>query len=209
MHGVPNRSSPSQFQAAPFAVRHPFLVHGILVVLCWSPYEIDRVDVVWRFVRHSANAHVLEHIGFALAALSIGVGIWLGAWPGGRRANLTVSDPRSIRRRSVGEILHASGIATLLPVAGALLMVFGEAIRSTRYARWKLNASTAQFGPPAPASVISAPMQPGRLALRHIAGICAFLSMLAFSITLRDRLADGLFAATALVFVISRFIDPP
>jgi hypothetical protein len=31
--------------------------------------------------------------------------------------------------------------------------------------------------------------------------------MLAFSITLSDGMADALFAATALVFVITRFVD--
>jgi hypothetical protein len=47
----------------------------------------------------------------------------------------------------------------------------------------------------------------GLAAPRSVAWLCAFLAMLAFSITLRDRLADALFAVTAVAFDVSRFID--
>ena len=148
MQGAPNRSSPSKYKRrrSPCGIRSSFMAF----LLCFAGLLMNLI--VWTSSGVSSgippNADVPDHMGFALAVLSIGVGIWLGAWPGGRRANLNVSDPRSIRRRSVGQILHASGIATVLPVAGALLRVFGGAIRSTRYARWKLNASTPQFSPP-------------------------------------------------------------
>ncbi len=193
------------FATAPFDVRHPFLLHGTLVLLCWCTYGFDRVDVVWRLIRNSGDARVLEHIGFGLAAFCIGIGVWLGAWRGGHRANLELSDPRVIRRRSVGEIFHAIGIASLLPAAGALMLVAGEAIRSALYARWSLrHADSGGL-----ARTVTLSLRASQFLRRHIAGICAFLSMLVFSITLRDRLADGLFAATALVFVVTRFIDVP
>ncbi len=194
---------------APFAVRHPFLIHGALVLLCWSTYGFDRVDVVWRLIRDSAHARALEHLGFALSAVLIGLGVWLGAWPGGRSANLLVANPRMIRARRLGEIFHAAGIASLLPVAGALLLVFGELIRSTLYARWKINDLARQSGSSANPPDAEALKLSWRFLFRHIAGISAFLAMFIFSITLRDRLADALFAATALVFVVSRFTDAP
>jgi hypothetical protein len=201
------RDLPSPLQRPPFAVRHPFLVHGVLVLVCWSAYGFDRVDVVWRFIRDSGHAQTLEHYSFALAALLIGLGIWLGAWPSGRGANLAFRNPNAIRRRSLGEILHAIGIASLLPVAGALLLILGESIRSTLYARWKIHAFTRQSGSSANPSLPAASSLSLRFFARYVSGICAFLSMLIFSITLRDHQADALFATTAVVFVVSRLID--
>ena len=204
-----DRTASGRPQTPSFALRHPFLVHGAFVLVCWSSYEFDRVDVVWRCIRDSSNARTLEHIGFGLAALLIAVGVWLGAWPGGRRANLAVGDPRDIRRRCLGEILHAAGIASLLPVAGALLLIFGEVIRSTLFARWKTRAVTSHPSLLADPSDTANPSLSWRFLLRHTAGICAFLCMLTFSITLRDRQADFLFMGTALVFIATRFIDVP
>jgi hypothetical protein len=196
-------------QTPPLAVRHPFLIHGLLALLCWCDYGFDHVDVVWRIIRNCEDARRLEHLGFGLSAVLIGLGVWLGAWPSGRRASLAAASPNDLRRRCVGEMLHAAGIASLLPAAGALLLIVGETIRSARYAQWRINAAmnlpVLTTGP----SNATIPRQSLQYLLRHIAGVCAFLSMLAFSITLRDSQADVLFAATALVFIVSRFIDEP
>ncbi|MGO9325308.1 MAG: hypothetical protein ACLP07_12175 [Terracidiphilus sp.] len=205
-HAFSNQASLDPSKRSPFALRHPFLIHGILVVLCWLTYLLDQQDVVWRFIKGSPNSRLLEHLAFALAAVCIGRGVLLGAWPSGNRDG-EVQTARSIRRRSLGEILHAVGIASLLPVSGSIVLVCAEALRSIHYARLRVAAST-----PLPAARANAP-NPGRksafphLLLRHIAGICAFLSMLVFSITLSDRVADALFAATALAFIVTRYVD--
>jgi hypothetical protein len=209
MQAVPsNQDALSASPADPFAVRHPFLIHAILVILCWLTYLLDREDVVWRFIKESAKAHQLEHLAFALAAVCIGLGVWLGAWPSGNRDEYAGQASRSIRRRSMGEILHAVGIASLLPLAGSVALVCTETVRSMVYAHSQIVRSAHQTR--AHGIEINADRNPllRRIFFRHIAGVCAFFSMLAFSITLRDRLADGLFAATALVFVVSRFIAP-
>lgn len=202
-----NQASPVPSQPPPFALRHPFLIHGILVILCWLTYVLDREDAVWRFIKDSANSRLLEHLAFALAAACIACGVLLGAWPSGNRAGGARQTPRSIRRCAFGEILHAIGIASLLPLAGSVALICAEAIRSIHYARRAIAASSPQSLAPA-----NAPNPPRnstlpRFLLSHIAGICAFLSMLVFSITLRDRQADALFAATALVFTVTRFIN--
>jgi hypothetical protein len=210
-----DRDLPNPKRTESFAVRHPFLVHGILVLLCWGTYAFDRVDVVWRFIRDSTHARMLEHLGFALAALFIGLGIWLGAWPSGNPIRWA-SDARSIRRRSIGEILHAVGIASLLPLAGAVGLVVAEVIRSVHFAHLRASEIAGRStGAPMSRPTIkstrirstSGSAQPRGFLICHIAGISAFVSMLVFSITLRDRLADALFAVTALVFLVSRFIN--
>jgi hypothetical protein len=206
-HASSNQASLVPWPRPPFAVRHPFLIHGVLVILCWLTYLFDREDVVWRFIKDSANSRLLEHLAFALAAVCIACGVSLGAWPSGNHDGCAGQTTRSIRCRSFGEILHAIGIASLLPLAGSVALICAEAIRSTHYACCCIAASVPQ--PVASANVPGPCRNPPlrRILLRHIAGICAFLSMLAFSITLSDGMADALFAATALVFVITRFVD--
>ena len=200
-----NQTSPVSSQRPPFAVRYPFLIHGMLVVLCWLTYLFDRENVVWRFIKDSASPRPLEHFAFAVAAACIASGVWLGAWPGGSRANRANQTARSIRRRSLGEILHIIGIASLLPLVGSIALICVEAIRSIHFARCRIATSNGQ----APANERSSPhnLPLRRTLFRHVAGICAFLSMLVFSITLRDRLADALFAATGLVFIVACFIN--
>lgn len=204
-----NQSSAAPSHTASFAIRHPFLIHGVLVILCWLTYLLDRQDVVWRFIKDSPNARSLEHLAFACAAACIGLGVWLGAWPAGNFTGDAGQTVRSIRRRSIGEILHVIGIASLLPLAGSVALICAEAIRSSLYARSRIAASARQDPAPANAPNASHNGLILRFLFRHIAGICAFLSMLVFSITLRDRQADTLFAITAAVFVISRFVNVP
>jgi hypothetical protein len=204
----PARNSTGASRAESFAVRHPFLVHGGIVLLCWGTYALDRADVIWRFIRSAANARALEHAGFLFAALLIGCGAWLGAWPNGNQARWAAGDARSIRRRSAGEILHAAGIAALLPLAGALALIAAETMRSTRFARAKMNQIRAGTAGARLEPNAGSPLA-GEYFIRHIAGICAFFSMLVFGISLRDRLADALFATTAMVFIVTRFVDAP
>jgi hypothetical protein len=192
-------------RAHAFELRHPFLIHGLLVAAAWLTYLFDREDVVWQLIGSSQHARILEHACFGCAAAAIGAGILLGAW----RADLDhLSEgwsPRSVRRRCVGEILNAIGIATLVPVAGFVLLVVGEAVRSVRYARLKMQVARERAGMPLPA-LHGASWN--RLVLSQAGMWCAFASMTVFSIVLADRVADYLFAGTAFVWVASRAILP-
>lgn len=207
-----SQASPNQasfvLERPPFAIRNAFLIHGVIVILCWLMYLSDPEDVVWHFIKDSAFSRPLEHLAFGLAALCIACGICLGAWPGGSQINWVGQTTAAIRRRAIGEILHVIGIASLLPLAGSLALIGSESARSIHFARWKLAALNSQpVHSAAVHNVASDSLFLG--ALRHVAGICAFLSMLVFSITLRDRLADTLFAVTTLVFIVTRFVKVP
>jgi hypothetical protein len=218
------RRSPDPPRSYPFVIRHPFVIHGFIVVFCWLTYLKDPEDIVWRFVKVSPNARSLEHLAFGVAAVLLGVAVALGAWPSGNTTNFERRDMRSTRLRCIGEILHGIGISSLLPISGCILLVCGEVIRSTHYARSRTRLAAHAENSPGTMRVHSqarVSVETGgrmtssrklawrRIIVTHIAEICAFLSMLAFSISLRDRLADVLFLATALIFVISRFIASP
>jgi hypothetical protein len=213
--------SPDPPRSYPFAIRHPFPIHGLLVVLCWLTYLKDPEDVVWRFVKVSSSPRILEHLAFGVAAVFLGVAVILGAWPSGNTTYCERRDTRSIRRRCIGEILHGIGISSLLPISGCILLVCGEVIRSTHYALLKIrltahlknSSGSMRIHTQPPVNLETGDQTTSSLAFAwsriiviHVAEICAFLSMLAFSISLRDRLADVLFSGTALIFVISRFI---
>jgi hypothetical protein len=192
-------------QTSTFEERHPFLLHCGILLAALLTYLFDREDVVWRFIKASPNARLLEHLCFGLATVVVGAAIWLGAWPLNNNSAILRDDPQQIRRRCLGEILHAIGIGSLLPLSGFILLTCGESIRASRYAKLKMEALAKLRTVPEG----SRPMQSDRqfwivrLFLAQPGVCCAFLSMAVFSITLVDRLAEILFAGTAFVSLFS------
>lgn len=192
-------------QANAFELRRPFLIHSLVVVAAWLTYLFDREDLVWRLIRSHAQARLLEHAGFGCAAAAIGAGILLGAWRADRDHVSEGWAPRSTRLRCVGEILNGIGIASLVPVAGFVLLVAGETVRSGRYARLKMQVARERGGAPFP----SLPGSSWKWLVVSQAGVwCGFVSMSVFSMVLVDRVADYLFAGTALVWVVTRSMLP-
>jgi hypothetical protein len=205
MENTSAQFGPVSPRPGPFFVRRPFLIHSVLVVLCWLTYLFDREDVAWRLIQHFADARLLEHLVFLGAAGLIACGIWLGAWPCGNETTTEREPLRAARRRAIGEVLHAAGIATLLPVAGCIGLVCAESIRSALYYRWftrMQNPGELARNVPVQLSISGV----ARYLLVHLGGVVACVAMLVFSITLSDRLADYLFAFMALVFTATRFV---
>lgn len=188
-------------------IRRPFLIHGVLLFAAWLTYFADSADVVWRCIRSSPHARFLEHVAFGSAALAIGIGILLGSWRTDRDYRHEGWDPKTVRLRCVGEILHGIGMATLLPVAGCVLLVAGETLRSLRYARLKTHIARSR---PSLRPMPSLAASWKGLLLGQGFAWCAFASMVIFSIVLVDRVADVLFAGTLLVALVTRpFLPAP
>jgi len=79
-----------------------------------------------------------------------------------------------------------------MPLAGFILLVSGETTFSLIRHRFGKQGACRS------------PRNGWREHLSEHAGLCcAFLSMVIFSITLNDRLADFLFAATALISILA------
>jgi hypothetical protein len=187
-------------------LQRPYLIHGLVLLIGWGTYLLDRDDVLWRFIRHSPQSRLLEHLGFGGAAAAIGIGILLGCWRTDRDYCWEGWTPGAIGRRCAGEILHGIGLATLVPVAGFVLIVCGETIRSVRYARLKLRI-TREHGGGVP---IAAPPGPAWkwLVLSQAGMWCAYVSMVIFSIILIDHAADRMFGITMLVSIATRAALP-
>ena len=191
-------------------LQRPYLIHGLVLLFGWGTYLLDRDDVLWRFIRHSPQSRLLEHLGFGGAAAAIGIGILLGCWRTDRDYCWEGWTPGVIRRRCAGEILHGIGLATLVPVAGFVLIVCGEAIRSVRYAGLKMRIAREGGGGLPGGIPITAPPGPAWkwLVLSQAGMWCAFVSMVIFSIILIDHAADRMFGLTMLVSIATRAALP-
>jgi hypothetical protein len=196
-------------QASGFELRHPWLIHNGLLLASVLTYWIDREDVVWRFIKAAPHARPLEHLSFGAAAVLIALGIRLSSLAAHR-------DFESRRNEATGwgGVFYAAGIGTLLPLFGFLLFVIGGFVRIARFESARSQRSVSprdllEGRKPMPPD----PRRPSTFRWKSVlvhqaAACCAFLSMAVFSITLADRQAEYLFAATALVSVLFHFLSP-
>src|SRR5579875_3606003 len=108
----------------------PALLRHAVFLAAFSTYLFDPVDVVWRAVRHSAHPRAYERLCFSLAASLLAVAaIRSGDLARQRRQLNPARDARS--PAPLAEPLFALGIATLLPVSGALLLVGGTVLHAS------------------------------------------------------------------------------
>lgn len=188
-----------------FEYRLQRVLHQALVGAGLATYLLDPVDVVWRFIRDSPQSRMLEHICFAVAALFIGAGAALATWASAHREG--TSKGSSLRRRCesarwTGSFLFSLGLSSLLPLAGCLIFVTGEAIRVIRLAqRLRTRSDQSAVSAVAQLESRSIPADWAR-ALREQSGRWGiFLTMIVFSITLVDRQADYGVLATVLFWI--------
>jgi len=178
-------------------MRHSTLLHLIVVGAAWTTYLADRDDIVWRMIRDSPSRRALEHTIFSFATLLIGTGALLCT-----RARASEGISAQTRPRLLGEWLYALGLATLLPLWGSVLLILGESIRIMRLALDREQV------PPLPERQVR--WSPAFLRESVKWGI--FATMIAFSVSLVDRVADyGILASLltwALLSISTRWIRP-
>jgi hypothetical protein len=199
-------------QASGFELRHPWLLHNGLLLASLLTYGIDRKDVVWRFIEAAPHVRLLEHLSFGAAAVLIALAMWLSSRAAFR--DLDSSGNGSTRSRRLGGVLYALALGTLFPLPGFLFFVLGEFVRISRFEsagspRGESPRHLVEGRKPMPPDSGQVPGFPWKSVIfPQVAACCAFLSMAVFSITLADRVAEYLFAATALVSVLAHFLTP-
>lgn len=173
-----------------------FLTRLALLVAGAATYFFSPDDVVWRFIRTRPHARILEHGIFGAAAAILGIALLLRIEARGRQE----SHDSSHAGAAVASLLQSAGIGSLLPLPGFLLLVIGDLAVSLL-----LDRRSGEGPAVGAASGTAGKGRPGfwwRGGLAaNIGLLCAFISMVIFSVTLRDRLADVLFALSALVSV--------
>jgi hypothetical protein len=138
-------------------------------------------------VKNHAGPHALERSAFIVATLFILAGAGICAWARAKNAG-------GGSNRFVGDFVYAIGLGSLLPIAGFAVLVAGEGARLLRLAvRGDAPMIESDSG--------------WRRALRREAvKWCLVVSMVVFVITLKDRVADVLVAAS---FVIGLICNAP
>jgi hypothetical protein len=171
-------------KATNFEFRHQTLLRQILIAAALTTYLFDPDDMIWRFVKESPSRTGLERGLFLIATLMICAGATLCT----RAAASSQRHPEQY----IGELLFAIGLGSLFPLSGFVLLVAGETIRILRLSRSKDQ-------PPERQNLIP---EWGRAIREQAAKWGIFISMIAFSITLRDRVAEILVCASVLVWAL-------
>lgn len=160
-------------RATEFEYRHQTMLSQLLIAAALATYFLDPEDVVWRFIKDQPGRRELEHAIFFFATVLIGGAAVLCTLARAQKTN--GGDRRVNRQYRAGELLYAAGLGTLMPLAGLVILVAGQAIRILRLAAPPDHANRSSW-------------------TRAMRGEAAkwglLLTMTVFSITLVDRQAD-------------------
>jgi hypothetical protein len=167
--------------ASNFEFRHQRLIHNLIVGAAFLTYLFQPDDIVWRFVKGRPAPHTLERYFFLIATLLVIVGAGICTW-----ARAT----DRARLQYAGDFIYAIGLGSLFPVAGFVILLCGEAVRLARL---------ALHGDAPPSHTGS---RWGMSIRQEAVKWCLVITMIVFVITLRDRVADILVAASFVVGLI-------
>jgi hypothetical protein len=181
--------------------RLSLIVRAALLLVGLSTYLIFPDDVVWHFIKTAPHARVLEHALFGVAAATLGFALLLKVKVIAHPENQH-SPGRSRIAVTVASLLQAIGIGSLLPLAGFLVLGFGDVAASLLLFGTHSTAEVPRVESDSRGADRRLQFSRWTHALGTNIGLCfAFLSMVVFSVVLIDRVADVLFAMTALVSV--------
>jgi len=178
---------------------HPILIRLLIVGAAFLTYLIDRDDIVlWRFIKnHGAQTRTWEHWLFLAATLLIGMGAYVCT--ADRLGVMCVSGVSSGRqllasssqsRRNWGEFLYAVGLASFAPLSGYCLLVLGEGFRLLRLSLRNNDAPQPRRTEPNwPHAIRSETAKWG-----------IFITMIVFTITLKDRYAEALVCTSVVAW---------
>jgi protein-S-isoprenylcysteine O-methyltransferase Ste14 len=203
-------------RATDFEYRHQTLLHLLVVGLAFLTYVIQPDDIVWALVKHHTTYRsVLERLVFGTGALMI-VGAALiqtrasayGTRTASRGAVPASDGPyRYVQHRVYfGRILFALGLGLLAPALGSFILIAGEVLLITRLLGRDQSVvphSLTAFRP-----ALSTVEADWGMALRKQAAKWGLaMTMIVFTLTLRDRIAEILAAASFLVWVLLNIPD--
>jgi hypothetical protein len=214
-------------KATDFELRHQALVHLTLVTAAFLSYLLDPDDMVWKLVRGQPHARLLERLLFLVATVLIGTGSWLRT-----RALVEgeseLSGPPTHREgfsrvlaypKHLGNLLFSIGLASLAPLWGFVLLAAGEAVIVVRLIGREEEVREQEAGvtelPPTVAGEAPTSQslrQPNELArgrsvwgnaIRKESGKWGlFVTMIVFTLLLRDRVAEILAGLSFLIWAV-------
>jgi Na+-transporting NADH:ubiquinone oxidoreductase subunit NqrB len=189
-------------------------------------YLIQRDDVVWALVRGQSHPRLLERLFFGAATLLIGVSSAIRTWARACPERAVIGRESSFSRESrcdgpyryvsyplqIGNLLFSLGLGFLAPAVGFVLLVTGESVVCFRLIRreqeLKHAESSQRFGPDSTQTLLS--QRPllgmgaswGRAFREESAKWGLFVTMIVFTLLLRDRVAEVLAMLSFLIWVL-------
>jgi hypothetical protein len=180
-------------RASEFEYRHQTLIHQIIIAAAFLTYLLDRDDIVWRFTHDRGLERCLFGIATILIGLSAAMRTAFFAYckENATRALTKKSGCRS-EAQYAGSILYAIGLGSLAPLSGFVILVAGEAIRLLRLALGEyFNHPDLGLEQSSEASFLKQTTRSWSEAVRReVAGWGIFVTMIVFTVTLKDRLAE-------------------
>ena len=196
------------FRATRFEREQRILVRALIVGAAFLSYLADRDDVVWRFVKNDGvQTRLIERGLFLAATCLIGIGAYFctmsrSAAPVGLAARI----PAVSSQYFVGQFLYSVGLASLVPLAGFCILVAGEAVRLFRL--WLVRdevpnrpATSSRSTTPSE-TLLKTQLSFAEAARRETLKWALFITMIVFTITLRDRYSDILICASILASIL-------
>jgi hypothetical protein len=171
-------------KATNFEYRHQTLLHLLIVGLGVSTYFLNPDDIVWALVRHHSNSAFLEQLAFGAGTLLLVSCAVLETWVSAYRlpgVPWAGQYPLLLSR-----LLFALVLGLLVPLPGPIIVLVGEALLVFRLfirdrdsrgenRRQQYRSAVPQWG----------------AAFRWSAAKWGFAaSMIVFTLTLRDRIAE-------------------
>jgi hypothetical protein len=177
--------------ATDFECRHQTLLHLLIVGLAVSTYFLTRDDIVWALVRRHSNSAFLERLAFGAGTLMLLSCAVLETWA---RAHAQLS-ASSIPALLAARLLFALVLGLLVPLPGTIVILAGEAVLTVRLLL--CDRESAPTG---------RPHADWAAAFRQAAAKWGFAaSMIAFTLTLRDSIAEIGGALSFLLWVALNF----
>jgi hypothetical protein len=211
-------------KATDFEYRCQLLLHELIVGAALLTYLVDRDDIVWRFIRSGDHVRPLERGLFAVVTLLFGLSAYLctlaranaASERSGESAQNAVPECQGpfYRLRLVGDSLYALTLASLLPLSGFFILVIFESIRllrlsrreyalTLRESRRELSPSVLMATPSGQTTPLRRPTPEWAKAFRREAIKWGFfLTMIVFTLTLKDRIAEILIGATIVLWTL-------
>jgi len=192
-------------KATDFEYRHSVLIHRVIIAVAFLTYLVDPDDIVWWCIKgHTAHRKLLERALFGLATVLVGIASGLSTRARARpqtylaKANSGLrASERGSQSQYAGDFLYAIGLGSLAPLWGFIILVTGEAIRIFRLTRRANEHSYSELSERNPRDVSEAVWW--EAFRREVFKWGIFLTMVVFTITLRDRVAEVLAVAVCLV----------
>ncbi len=206
-------------RATDFEYRHRTLLHLLVVGLAFLTYLFEPDDIVWALVRdHTTYRALLERLFFGSGALLMIVSALLQTWAvaeggPGVTAFSTVDEPSRYGQHVfyAGRLLFALGLGLLAPLWGAVILFTGEIILTLRLLGMDYLGARVEL-PQHRGNMQGVSVRPfrnqWRRAVREEAAKWGLaITMVVFTLTLQDRIAEILAAVSFLIWIVLNFSD--